>query len=121
MLCWHFLDFIQDYYQQIGRAGRDGKPCFSYLYFSAADIHVQQNILARNSELPPESKEAQGRSLQALKKLVYNFYHCRRKQILDYWGESATYRNCGFCDVCRQSIKNLTPLNGVANKKRRIR
>ncbi|MCK4257874.1 MAG: DNA helicase RecQ [Halanaerobiales bacterium] len=89
---------MEAYYQEAGRAGRDGEPSECLLLFAAQDIHVQK-FLIEQSVLSPQRKVEQYKKLQAM----IDYCHtprCLRKYILEYFGEKNVFENCGNCSTC---------------------
>lgn len=87
---------IEAYYQEIGRAGRDGAPAETLTLFGADDIRLRRSQIDEGVA-PPERKGADHGRLNALLGLA-EALGCRRKQLLGYFGEEAT--DCGNCDLC---------------------
>jgi ATP-dependent DNA helicase RecQ len=87
---------IEGYYQETGRAGRDGTPADAWMAYGLADV-VQQKRLIDQSEASEEYKRVSAAKLDALLGLCETA-GCRRVRLLDYFGEAST--PCGNCDTC---------------------
>jgi ATP-dependent DNA helicase RecQ len=87
---------IEAYYQETGRAGRDGKPAEAWMSYGLADI-VQQRRMIDESVAEDAFKRASVRKLDALVGLAETA-GCRRVQMLAYFGEAS--KPCGNCDNC---------------------
>jgi len=88
---------IESYYQEIGRAGRDGLAAECLLLFGYGDIHKVRHFIAQKS--PPEQRVA-NLQLNTLLGLIES-NACRRIPLLGYFGESHA-GNCGACDNCTE-------------------
>ena len=88
---------IENYYQEIGRAGRDNQKSECILLFSPGDIHIQQYLIDISIE-NPKRKLFQHEKLQQMKDLIYS-NDCYRKSILSYFGESIL-EECNNCSNC---------------------
>lgn len=88
---------VENYYQEIGRAGRDGDPSECVLLFTPGDIHTQKYLVEVGIE-NPERKKIQYKKLQQMVDLVYS-NGCYRKSILNYFGEEKK-DDCNNCSNC---------------------
>ena len=88
---------IEGYYQETGRAGRDGLPGDCLLLFSAGDIAKQTHFL---DEITNAHEQTIARA--QLRQIVHyaESSSCRRAELLDYFGEKFPLDNCGACDNC---------------------
>ncbi len=87
---------IEAYYQEIGRAGRDGAPAETLTLFGPEDIKLRRSQIDEGLA-PPERRSADHARLNALLGLA-EAMECRRKTLLGYFGEADI--TCGKCDLC---------------------
>lgn len=88
---------LESYYQEAGRAGRDGEESDCILLFNPADIRTQQYLIEQ-SELAPELKSREHQKLQE----IYRYAHtqgCLQQTFVRYFGEEAR-EPCGTCSNC---------------------
>ncbi|WP_118134382.1 DNA helicase RecQ [Oceanicella sp. SM1341] len=90
---------VEAYYQEIGRAGRDGAPAETLTLFGMDDIRLRRTQIDEGLA-PPERKQADHARLNALLALA-EAPVCRRQTLLAYFGETGA-EPCGNCDLCRR-------------------
>ncbi len=95
---------IEGYYQETGRAGRDGEPAHCLLYFSRGDIPKIRYFI---DQVQDEHERAI--AMEKLNQTVRFASHnvCRRKQLLAFFGEVYPGDNCGTCDICTGLVKQV--------------
>jgi ATP-dependent DNA helicase RecQ len=89
---------IEAYYQETGRAGRDGAPAEAWLAFGLADVVMLRRRIAE-STAPDERKGVERRKLDAMLHFC-EATECRRVALLSYFGEAS--QPCGNCDICQE-------------------
>jgi ATP-dependent DNA helicase RecQ len=96
---------IEGYYQETGRAGRDGLPGDCLLLFSPGDIAKQTHFL---DEITDEQERQVARA--QLRQIVHyaESAACRRAELLAYFGENSRSDNCGACDNCLEPREPTT-------------
>ncbi len=88
---------VEGYYQETGRAGRDGVPAECLLFFNHGDVaKFERFITEKESEAERDVARAQ---LERMTRYAYS-NDCRRRDLLAYFGETFTELNCGGCDNC---------------------
>lgn len=92
-----FPKSIENYYQEIGRGGRDGSLAKCYLLYSEQDVRLMDYLISSTTEISRRTIE-----LKKLEKIIEfcNFDKCLRKYILDYFGEENSIKYCNNCSNC---------------------
>jgi ATP-dependent DNA helicase RecQ len=95
---------IEGYYQETGRAGRDGERADCLLFFGRQDIPKIRYFI---DQMPNENERSI--SMDKLNKSVKYASHnvCRRRQLLEYFGENYAEENCGACDICLGNVEKI--------------
>ncbi len=95
---------IESYYQETGRSGRDGELANCILFFGRGDIPKIRYFIDQISDDKERSI-----AIEKLKQTVRYASHnvCRRRQILEYFGEDYGTENCGACDICVGKVEKI--------------
>ena len=95
---------LENYYQETGRAGRDGEPAEAFMIYGLQDVAILQQMIDA-SQGEDEFKRVQYRKMDAM--LGYcESGHCRRQVLLSYFGEKLD-EPCGNCDICINGIETV--------------
>jgi ATP-dependent DNA helicase RecQ len=92
---------VEAYYQEIGRAGRDGTPADAHMIYGLQDIRMRR-VFIEDEDSGPERKRREHKRLDTLVGYC-EAPECRRRSLLAYFGE--TIEPCGNCDVCIDPVE----------------
>jgi ATP-dependent DNA helicase RecQ len=102
---------IEQYYQEAGRAGRDGQPADCILLWQKRDAALLAHFMSQISN--PQEKDRAWQRYHVIRAFV-DSNTCRQRQICEHFGERPKWETCGVCDVCAGSPAGLSPSTHTA-------
>lgn len=94
---------VEEYYQQVGRAGRDGAPAECIMFHSASE-YTKYDSDFYTGRMTADQQANIRASTQALRKYAEDSSECRRVLLLRFFGETPSFQRCGDCDNCQNFV-----------------
>ena len=99
---------IEEYYQQIGRAGRDKEKAETVLFFQYKNVVIGKSMCGKNTEMSKDVIKSKQKGLDTMAKYFY-LNTCRRRFILEYFGQIPKFFCCDNCDnCCEKELEDYT-------------
>jgi len=95
---------MESYYQETGRSGRDGEPAECILFFGRGDIPKLRYFIEQT-----EDDRERAVAMKKLNQMINYASHnvCRRRQLLEYFGENYQNEKCNTCDICTGNVEKV--------------
>ncbi len=90
---------LENYFQEIGRGGRDGQTARAYAFYTDQDLHISLNFIKSNPNLALTRKMVLLLQLKHIQKFL-RLRTCRQRYVLGYFDERRPHWRCGLCDNC---------------------